>query len=226
MQGKFEHVLVVTDHFTRFAQAYATKNKSSKAAADKLFNEFILQFGFPKRIHHDREPGFNSELSKELHRLAGIKMSNTTPYHPMGNGQSERFNKTLINMLKTIPEADKKNWKIYLSKLTFAYNSTVNKTTGFSPYFLLFGRQSRLPLDCIFPVESDSGPALKNRTHDQFVREWKDSMEKAFHVANQRIKKSSDYNKKRYDAKIKNVAVELGDHVLLRNVEKGEKQES
>ena len=217
-KGKFEHVLVVTDHFTRFAQAYATKNQSSKVAAEKLFNEFILQFGFPKRIHHDRGASFNSELFKELHRLAGIKVSNTTPYHPMGNGQCERFNKTLINMLKTIPEV-KRNWKAHLLKLTFAYNRTANKTTGFSPYFLLFGRQSRLPLDCIFPVES--GTALKNKTHDQFVRDWKKSMEEAFRVANQRIKKSGDYSKKRYDAKIKHVAVEVGDRVLLRNVEKG-----
>ena len=219
-KGKFQHVLVVTDHFTRFAQAYATKNETSKAAAEKLFNEFILHFGFPKRIHHDRGGAFNSDMFKELHALAGIKISNTTPYHPMGNGQAERFNKTLINMLKTIPEAEKKNWKAHLSKLTFAYNSTVNKTTGYSPYFLLFGRQSRLPLDCIFPVDSDR-PALRRKTHEQFVRDWKRSMTEAFRVANERIQKASDYSKKRYDSKIKYVAVEIGDRVLLRNVEKG-----
>ena len=93
-KGGFEYVLAVTDHFTRFSQAYATKTKSSKATAMKMFSEYILQFGFPKRIHHDRGPEFNSRLFRELHRLAGIKISNTTTYHPMGDGQVELLLKT------------------------------------------------------------------------------------------------------------------------------------
>jgi transposase InsO family protein len=218
-KGRFQHVLVVTDHFTKFAQAYATKNKSSKAAADKLFNEFVMQFGLPKRIHHDRGGEFNSELMKELHRLAGVKMSNTTPYHPMGNGQCERFNRTLLNMLKSLPDAAKKNWKLFLPKLTFAYNSTINKTTGFSPFFLMFGRQSRLPLDCVLPLEPVS--PLKNKTHEQFVQQWKKSMDEAFCVTNERITKAGAANKRRYDAKVKIVGIDIGDRVLLRNVEKG-----
>ena len=68
-----------------------------------------MQFGFPKRIHHDRGGEFNSKLFRELHRLSGIKSSNTTPYHPMGDGQVERMNRTLCNMLKAIPDSEKQN---------------------------------------------------------------------------------------------------------------------
>ena len=56
-------------------------------------------------------------------------MSNTTPYHPMGDGQVERMNRTLCNMLQSIPENEKNNWKEHLPKLMFAYNSTINKST-------------------------------------------------------------------------------------------------
>ena len=91
--------LVITDHFTRFAQVYGTKSKSSKAAADKLYNEFVMQFGLPERIHTDQGGEFNSRLMKELHRIARIKSSRTSPYHPEGDGQTERFNRTLCNML-------------------------------------------------------------------------------------------------------------------------------
>ena len=79
-KGVFKYSIIVCDHFTRFIQAYATKSKSSKAAATKLFHEFILQYGFPERIHHDRGPEFNCDRFKELHRLSDMKASNTTPW--------------------------------------------------------------------------------------------------------------------------------------------------
>ena len=179
-KGEFEYVLVVTDHFTRFTQAYPTKNKWSKAAADKLFNHFILQFGFPKRIHHDKGREFDNNLFYHLHRQAGIKSSSTTPYHPMGDGQVERMNRTLCNMLKAIPENEKRNWKDHLPKLMFAYNSIVHKATGFSPFFLMFGRPSRLPIDSLFPNNEQD----ENSSYGEFVTKWKDSMNEAFRIAN------------------------------------------
>lgn len=214
-------MLIICDHFTRFTQAYPTRSKSSKAAATKIFNEYILQFGFPRRIHHDRGPEFNSNLFKELHRLSGIKASNTTPYHPMGNGQVERMNRTFCNMLKSLPESEKKNWKMHLPKLSFAYNSTINKATSFSPFFLMFGRESILPIDSVFQMENTNSN-LKNKSYNQFVDEWKKSMQEAFKLASVQMKKTSDYNKQYYDQKTKGTEIMLGDHILIKNVrEKG-----
>lgn len=68
----------------------------------------------------------------------------------MGDGQVERMNRTIINMLKTLNNNEKLNWKYHLPKLVFAYNSTVNKSTNYSPFYLMFGRQSRLPIDLMF----------------------------------------------------------------------------
>jgi transposase InsO family protein len=217
-KGGFEYVLVVCDHFTRFAQAYATKSKSSHAAADKLFNHFILQFGFPKRIHHDRGGEFNSNLFRHLHRLAKIETSNTTPYHPQGDGQVERYNRTLINMLKALPESEKKKWKDHLPKLCFAYNSTIHKSTGFSPFFLMFGRESRLPIDGIFPVHQIGETS---RDYGTFVNQWSARMEEAMEIARKHGKQSGDRNKERYDKSAKSVEIDVGDRVLVQNVSKG-----
>ena len=214
----FEYCLLVTDHYTRFSQAYPTKDKSGITAARKIFSDFIPRFGFPAKIHHDQGTEFNSSLFKELHRLAGIKMSNTTPYHPMGNGEVERLNRTLINMLKCLPDDQKKKWKDHLPALLFAYNSTVNKSTGYSPFFLMFGRPSRIPLDCILPIEPNK---LTRKSYDQFVREWKSSMREAFQIASRNMANAGKANKRRYDAKIKSVELGVGDRVLVRNVEKG-----
>ena len=122
-------------------------------------------------------------------------------------------------MLKTIPESEKQNWKEFLPKLTFAYNSTVNKTMGYSPFFLMFGRESRLLIDSMFSLMESSD--MKNRTYKDFVRSWENSMKEAFKIANTQIRKSADYNKKHYDSKIKYVDIISGDRVLVKNVEKG-----
>ena len=214
-RGRFRYAMVVTDHFTRFAQVYATRNKSTKAAADKLFNEFILQFGYPERIHHDQGGEFNSGLFRELHHLTGIKPSNTTPYHPMGNGQCERFNRTLCNMLKSLSRPEKLEWNKHLPKLAFAYNATINKTTGFSPMKLMFGREARLPIDAVFQVQTEE---LKRQTHQEFVEQWQLSMQEAVEIARRNIRRSADYNKLYYNKKARAVEIVEGDMVLMRNV--------
>ena len=175
-KGGFEYALVCVDHFTRFAQVYATRNKSGMAAADKMFNDFILKFGFPKRIHHDQGREFNNNLFSRLHKLSGIAASKTTPYHPMGDGQTERLNRTIISMLKTLGAEEKKDWAKHLQKLSFAYKATVNKSTGFSPHYLMFGRSLRLPIDGVFGIEPNEGDPKMQVSYAKYVQEWEQSM--------------------------------------------------
>ena len=218
-KGGFEYVLVVTDHFTRYVQAFATKNKSAKAAAEKLYNNYILTYGFPSQIHHDCGREFHNSLFAKLHQLCGIKSSKTTPYHPSGDGQTERMNRTIISMLKTLNENQKQRWKDHLSKLVFAYNSTINKSTGYSPFFLMFGRSSRLPIDSMFTF--DTG-VTNQKTYDQFVTDWKNQMNEAIQIAQQKANKAAEQNRHQYDKKIHGDDIVVGDRVLLRNFsEKG-----
>ena len=106
---------------------------------------------FSVRIHSDQGRNFESETIRHLCELANVKKSRTTPYHPIGNGQVERFNQTLLNMLGTLESAQKADWKKYVLSLTHAYNATgMIESTAFTPYFLIFGRNPRLPVDLVF----------------------------------------------------------------------------
>ena len=110
----------MTDHFTRYAQAFPTRNQLAKTTAKILFENFVVHYGFPARIHSDQGRNFESSLIRELCSLAGVHKSRTTPYHPMGNGMVERFNQTLLKMLGTLEDHQKQDWKSYVAPLVHA----------------------------------------------------------------------------------------------------------
>ena len=100
----------------------------------------------------DQGQNFESLLISELYELTQIKKLRTTPYRPEGNGSCERFNRTLISMLGTLPDDFQSKWTQHISILTYAYNCTHSNATGFSPYYLLHGRHPLLLIDIEFGV--------------------------------------------------------------------------
>ncbi|MCW4344300.1 MAG: RNase H-like domain-containing protein, partial [Candidatus Thiodiazotropha endolucinida] len=176
-KGGYEKVLVITDHFTRYAQAIPTRNETAQTTAKALYENFFIHYGFPSKIHSDKGASFESKTIRKLCEIAGIKKTRTTPYHPMGNGMVERFNKTLLNMLGTLPKDKKSDWKSYVSTLTHAYNAAVHDSTGYSPYYLMYGRHPRLAIDAFLGLKSSNEiPASRKDYSDKL----KDRLEYAY----------------------------------------------
>ena len=215
-KGNIENVLVITDHFTRYALAYPSKTQTAQATARILWDNFICHYGFPEKFISDQGRNFESDLIKELCKIAGVKKLHTTPYHPQGNGQCERFNSTLCNMLGTLSEEEKSDWKSYLGCMTHAYNCTKHASTTYSPYYLMFGRHPRLPIDVEFGLpKSNSGDnSSKTRYVQKLRRRLNYAFQKATKVANQQASKY----KSSYDKSIKGPQLQEKDLVLVKIV--------
>ena len=148
--GKDVHILVITDHFTQYAQAIVTSPQTAKCIAQKLCDKFIVDCGLPEKILTDQGCNFESDLLKALCEITQVKKIRTSGYHPQTNGHNEHFNATLINMLGTLPEKPKSTWREQIPTLVHACNCTRNNVMGFSPYYLMFGRKPHLPIDILF----------------------------------------------------------------------------
>lgn len=212
--GNYANVLVITDHFSKFAVAVPTRNQTAKTTARVLYNEFVVHYGIPSRLHNDQGANFMSSTIKELCELLNIKQSRTTPYHPMGNGLCERLNRTFLNMLGCLEEDKKKSWKEHLPTFVHAYNCTRHASTGFTPYELMFGRTPSLPVDVKFGMVKHQ----EKQNYSEFISELQKSLQSAWASARNNQGQSSERQTEEYDKRRRGFALEVGDLVLVKQV--------
>lgn len=189
---------MVTDHFTKVAHAWPCRNQTAKQVARKLWDHVFCVYGFASRIHTDQGANFKSELIAELLKVSGVQKSRTTAYHPMGNGETELFNRTLGSMLRSLPLKTKEHLpEHFIQSLTFAYNATVHETTGYAPFFLMFGRIPRLPVDVMFHnVLDDSSVVDCNKYVETLITGLKEAMSVAQrHTDKQQRRHGWEYDK-------------------------------
>ena len=215
-KGNIENVLVITDHFTRYALAYPSKTQTAQATARILWDNFICHYGFPEKFISDQGRNFESDLIKELCKIAGVKKVHTTPYHPQGNGQCERFNSTLCNMLGTLSDEEKSDWKSHLGCMTHAYNCTKHASTTYSPYYLMFGRHPRLPIDIEFGLHKPN--CSDNSSKSRYIQKLRRRLNYAFQKASKYSDQQAKKYKQGYDKSVKGPQLHVNDLVLVKIV--------
>ena len=149
-----KNVLVMTNHFMRYALAVVTKDQTAKTVAKVFYECFIAVFGVPTKLLSNRGANFTSALVEELCSAFGIQKCRTTAYHAQCNGQLEHVHQMLFHMIGKLSCDKKAQWEQHLPELLQDYNSTRSMVTSYSPHYLMFGRHPHLPVDYYFLMVS------------------------------------------------------------------------
>ena len=140
-------MLVVVAQFCKWVEYYALSDQTAERVARTLVSEFIGRFGFPLELHSDQGRNFESRMFKEVCDLLKMVKTRTTPFRPSANGQVERMNHTILQILRCFIQGQQEDWDIRLATVGMAIRSTVNRQTGFTLNFLMIGREVLQPID-------------------------------------------------------------------------------
>lgn len=208
-----ENVLVMTDVFSKYTLAIPTRDQRAATVAQVLVNEWFYKLGVPSRVHSDQGRNFESALIQQLCLLYDVAKSRTTPYHPAGNGQCERFNRTLHNLLRALPTSRKRDWTACLPQMVFCYNTTPHQSTGESPYFLMFGQDPKLPVDFLLGRIADPMPGTVN----DWILEHQTRLNLAFQGARTRLATAADRRQQLHAPRVRDLPLQEGQLVYVRD---------
>ena len=138
---------MVTDLFSKWVEAFPLVKTDSLTLAKVLVEEVVCRYGVPQCLHSDQGANLVSDVIQSLCILLGIQRTQTTAYHPQGNGQVERFNRTLEAMLSKVVTENQKDWDDHLQSVLFAYRTAIHESTGYTPFLVMFGHSPSLPVD-------------------------------------------------------------------------------
>ncbi|HMK58804.1 MAG TPA: RNase H-like domain-containing protein [Nitrososphaeraceae archaeon] len=209
-----QYVLTLIDEATRFPECVALKKIDTSTVADALLSIFS-RVGIPTEIRSDQGKQFTSEQMQEVCRLFSIKQLFNTPYHPQNSGVVERFNGVIKSMIRKLAEERIQDWDRFLDPALFAYRSSVQRGTGFSPFELMYGRTVRGPMDILRELWTKEGTPTEVKTTYQYVLDLREKIEETCKLAAEKLQQNAEKNKLYFDKKTQKRSFNVGDKVLL-----------
>ena len=209
-QRGYEYVICFVDQLTRYLEAVPLKDRTALGIATVFVKEICLRYGVPEELLSDQEKSFKSELFLLTAKLMGTQKVFSAAYHPQTNGAVERVNKTLKGILAPYLNRTTNDWDECLPYAVFAYRQAVHFSTGYSPYYLLYGRDPMMPEDLWYQPKE---PAVCPETYIESV---KHRLGVAWHAAQDNARSRATSDKTRLDEKAHPQALKPGDLVALR----------
>lgn len=205
-----QYILVVTDLFSKWVEAFPLAKTDSTTLAAVLTDKIVCRFGVPEAIHSDQGPNFVSGVIQSLCDQLGIKRTQRTAYHPQGNGQVKRFNRTLEDMLAKVISDNHRDWDDHLQKSLFAYRTAIHESTGYTPFLATFGHTPNLLVDVILGSRWAETQQLA-----EYVRKTQMTLKTAFTEVRERLKAAHAKQKQLADRGACGQKFRVGDRVWL-----------
>ncbi|CAB4414663.1 unnamed protein product [Rhizophagus irregularis] len=209
-----KYIIVAMDYMTKWPEAKAVPVATVEETSQFIYEDIICRHGCPAKLLSDRGTHFNNQMVEKLLEKFGIKHVFSTPYHPQTNGLVERFNRTLCESLSKLVKQTNE-WDQYIAPVLFAYRTSKHSTTKISPFYLINGREVKLPVDNL----SDNLEQINQRIFMLI-----DDLPHVREEAKIKVQESQIKQKEYHNQKIKKeINFEIGDKVLYYNAAK-EKQ--
>ena len=205
-----KYIVAMTDYLTKWPEAFAVPNIEASTIAEILVDQVITRHGAPRTLLSDRGSNFLSKLVLEVCKLINTNKANTTAYHPQTDGLVERFNGTLAQSLSMYTSTNQTDWDVYIPAVLFGYRVSPHSSTGETPFYLLYGREPRLPVDVVLTPPKDlSASVLKHR--ENIVTR----LQSATAIAQENIAKAQQQMKAYYDLRAKDPQFLIGDRIWV-----------
>ena len=199
------YVLTLIDYTSGWAEAYRTIGQTSAEVIDSLTQEFIPRHGVPRVLVADNASCFTSAEFERFAEQAGIELRHSTPYHPQGNSRVERFNGTIKRLIAKACKNHPEEWYMHVNAALAAYRTAVSETTGFTPFYLLYGRRAQVPLETFLSARRDE---FGNRL---------DELAGAYQEARENTENARKYNRARLAARANvDASLRVGDTVIVK----------
>jgi hypothetical protein len=204
----YDSIFVVVDRFSKMAHFIPCKKTSdAEHVAELFFKEIVRLHGLPKSIISDRDSKFVGYFWKTLWKKMGTKLNFSSTFHPQTDGQTEVVNRSLGNLLRCLVGNKPSNWEMVLAQAEFAYNNSVNRSTGKTPFEIVTGMHPR----GISDLRDVAGEEKRSAAGEEFA-DFMESLHKEVKLrleqSNQKYKENSDQSRRHHD-------FQVGDEVMV-----------
>lgn len=206
----YKYIFTAICPFTKFVVTAPIRNKEAATVAKCVMDLIICKWGLCFEILTDQGPEFEADLSKELYRALGINKIRSSGYRPQTSGAIEVYHKVMSSLLAKHVSESQRDWSRWLSYTTFCYNATVHSSTGFSPFFLMTGRQPLWNVDFVLDSYECTANTVPQYSYDVVTRlEW------AYALTRDHLAQAADYASSWYNKRVHQKQFVAGDAVRV-----------